>query len=108
MILSKIVSVFTKNIKNRYLSQRLNLTLKHLALQQGISKECVHWDIQTNSWTVSGSTVLASNATHTTCSFSYLSTYAVVRAQSGPATPSQPLILLIARSHKLTSIASIS
>ena len=40
MILSKIVSVFTKNIKNRYLSQRLNLTLKHLALQQGISKVC--------------------------------------------------------------------
>ena len=71
-------------------------------------QECVHWDIQTNSWAVSGSRVLASNATHTTCSFSYLSTYAVVRAQSGPATPSQPLLLLIARSHKLTSIASIS
>ena len=32
-ILSKIVSVFAKNVKNRFMPKGLNLTLKHLALQ---------------------------------------------------------------------------
>ena len=42
-ILSKIVSVFAKNVKNRFMPEGLNLTLKHLALQKGNPKVCVHY-----------------------------------------------------------------
>ena len=42
-------------------------------------QECVHWDLHTNFWTVEGAATLASNASHTTCSFNYLSTYAVMQ-----------------------------
>jgi len=80
-ILSKIVSVFAKNVKNRFMPEGLNLTLRHLALQKGIAKECVHWDIHTNSWTKSGGSTVASNETHTSCFFNYLSTYAVIEKE---------------------------
>ena len=42
-ILSKVVSVFAKNVKNRFMPEGLNLTLKHLALQKGIPKVCGHY-----------------------------------------------------------------
>ena len=42
-ILSKIVSVFAKNVKNRFMPEGLNLTLKHLALQKGIPKVRGHY-----------------------------------------------------------------
>ena len=37
MILSKVVSVFSKNSKNRFLPEALNLTMKHLSRQKGVS-----------------------------------------------------------------------
>ena len=42
-------------------------------------QECVHWDLHTNFWTTEGAVTLASNASHTICSFTYLSTYAVMQ-----------------------------
>ena len=42
-------------------------------------QECVHWDLHTNFWTTEGAVTLATNASHTVCSFNYLSTYAVMR-----------------------------
>ena len=47
-------------------------------------QECVHWDIQSHRWVSEGNQIVASNATHSTCHFSYLSTYAVIRAQVWP------------------------
>ena len=44
-------------------------------------QECVHWDLHTNFWTTEGAVTLASNASHTVCSFNYLSTYAVMRTR---------------------------
>merc|ERR1719173_14000 len=52
--------------------------MKHLFYRKGINKECVHWDLHTNYWTTKGSSTISSNDTHTTCSFQYLSTYAVM------------------------------
>ena len=40
---------------------------------------CVHWDIQSHWWVETGNTLLHSNATHSTCHFTYLSTYAIIR-----------------------------
>ena len=47
-------------------------------------QECVHWDIQSHRWVSGGNQLVASNSTHSTCHFSYLSTYAVIRAQVSP------------------------
>ena len=45
-------------------------------------QECVHWDLHTNFWTTEGATTLGSNASHTICSFNYLSTYAVMQTRN--------------------------
>ena len=37
-ILSQVVSVFAKNVKNRYMSEGINITLKHLAVQKDVKK----------------------------------------------------------------------
>ena len=57
-------------------------------------QECVHWDLHTNFWTTEGAVTLATNASHTVCSFNYLSTYAVMR-QRIPATDYDFLAVLI-------------
>ena len=38
LILSQVVSVFAKNVKNRYMSEGINITLKHLAVQKDVKK----------------------------------------------------------------------
>ena len=98
-ILSQVVSVFAKNVKNRFMSEGINITLRHLAVQNDVKKvrflfnslkdidqqkiqECVHWDLHTNFWTTEGATTLSSNASHTICSFNYLSTYAVMQTRN--------------------------
>ena len=37
-ILSQVVSLFAKNVKNRYMSEGINITLKHLAVQKNVKK----------------------------------------------------------------------
>jgi len=93
-ILSKIVSVFAKNVKNRFMPEGLNLTLKHLALQKGNPKACVHWDIHTNMWTKAGCSTISSNETHTTCLFNYLSSYAVVQVKEDKTSTKVVAILV--------------
>ena len=46
-----------------------------------IFQVCAHWDIQSHRWVETGNVLLHSNATHSTCHFTYLSTYAVIRSQ---------------------------
>ena len=42
-IVSKIVSLFAKNFRNRLLSTSLNLTMEHLSLQTGVGKVSGHF-----------------------------------------------------------------
>ena len=42
-IVSKIVSLFAKNFRNRLLSTSLNLTMEHLSLQAGVGKVSGHF-----------------------------------------------------------------
>ena len=39
-ILSQVVSVFAKNVKNRFMSEGINITLRHLAVQNDVKKVC--------------------------------------------------------------------
>ena len=40
-ILSQVVSVFAKNVKNRFMSEGINITLRHLAVQNDVKKVCI-------------------------------------------------------------------
>merc|ERR1719411_968322 len=95
-IVSMIVSVFSRTVKNRLLSRGLNLTVRHLSLQSpGIPKRCVHWDIQTQAWSEAGNTLLQTNSTHSSCHFKHLSTYAVLTDQGRNVEDQVTTILIL-------------
>ena len=37
-ILSQVVSLFSKNVKNRFMSEGINITMKHLAVEKEVKK----------------------------------------------------------------------
>merc|ERR1719320_177038 len=103
-LISKIVSVFAKNVKNIFMSEGLQLTLKHVALHKDTLKKCVHWDIHTNSWTTNGCSLISTNETHTTCLFKYLSTYTVIEVEE--AEESMKVVVTLIAS--LTAIFAVT
>ena len=70
-------------------------------------QECVHWDIQSHRWSGAGSWLVQTNSSHSTCHFTYLSTYAVIRARVSPVVTQirrniqQPLLVPNTRLHQL-------
>ena len=95
-IVSKIVSVFSKNAKNLFLpGPPLNLTFRHIILDSG-KRVCTHWDIHKNTWSTEGCVTQETNETHTHCSCQYLSTYAVLQKQSGSSIMDNTTVWIIA------------
>ena len=107
-IVSKIVSVFSKNAKNLFLpGPPLNLTFRHIILDSG-KRVCTHWDIHKNTWSTEGCVTQETNETHTHCSCQYLSTYAVLQKQSGSSIMDNTTVWIIILSlSTLTVIITI-
>ena len=58
-------------------------------------QECVHWDIQSHRWSGAGSWLVQTNTSHSTCHFTYLSTYAVIRSRVSLMRGSQYYIITL-------------
>ena len=60
---------------------KLSEKSSYLKFNETFFQECVHWDIQSHRWSGAGSWLVQSNASHSVCHFTYLSTYAVIRSR---------------------------
>ncbi|XP_071031337.1 adhesion G protein-coupled receptor E5-like isoform X2 [Oncorhynchus clarkii lewisi] len=87
-ISSKVVTAFVSNPATDHLTQPVILTFKHLQVRaesMEMNYTCVFWSEgrvheEGGAWSRSGCTKVTSNATHTVCSCSHLSSFAVLMA----------------------------
>uniref|UniRef100_A0A4W5KXP2 Uncharacterized protein n=1 Tax=Hucho hucho TaxID=62062 RepID=A0A4W5KXP2_9TELE len=87
-ISSKVVTAFVSNPATDHLAQPVSLTFKHLQVRAEsaeMSYTCVFWSegrVQEagGAWSRRGCTKVTSNATHTVCSCTHLSSFAVLMA----------------------------
>ncbi|XP_042168486.1 adhesion G protein-coupled receptor E5 isoform X3 [Oncorhynchus tshawytscha] len=87
-ISSKVVTAFVSNPATDHLTQPVILTFKHLQVRaesMEMNYTCVFWSEgrvheEGGAWSRHGCTKVTSNATHTVCSCSHLSSFAVLMA----------------------------
>ncbi|XP_042171242.1 adhesion G protein-coupled receptor E5-like isoform X3 [Oncorhynchus tshawytscha] len=84
-ISSKVVTAFVSNPATEQLTKPVILTFRHLQVRAESSEmnySCVFWRVheEGGAWSRSGCTKVTSNATHTVCSCSHLSSFAVLMA----------------------------
>uniref|UniRef100_A0A8C7JXQ0 CD97 antigen n=1 Tax=Oncorhynchus kisutch TaxID=8019 RepID=A0A8C7JXQ0_ONCKI len=85
---SKVVTAFVSNPATEHLTQPVILTFRHLQVRAESSEmnyTCVFWSEgrvheEGGAWSSRGCTKVTSNATHTVCSCSHLSSFAVLMA----------------------------
>uniref|UniRef100_UPI001EAEF485 adhesion G protein-coupled receptor E1-like n=1 Tax=Oncorhynchus gorbuscha TaxID=8017 RepID=UPI001EAEF485 len=87
-ISSKVVTAFVSNPATEHLTKPVILTFKHLQVRaesMEMNYTCVFWSEgrvqeEGGAWSSRGCTKITSNATHTVCSCSHLSSFAVLMA----------------------------
>ncbi|XP_040043009.2 adhesion G protein-coupled receptor E5 [Gasterosteus aculeatus] len=79
-VTSTIVSVVVSNPSTQNLSRSVNITLRHLQNITGdVSYICAYWN-ESGAWSTDGCYQRTSNKTHTECTCSHLSSFAVLVA----------------------------
>uniref|UniRef100_W5MV40 GAIN-B domain-containing protein n=2 Tax=Lepisosteus oculatus TaxID=7918 RepID=W5MV40_LEPOC len=76
-MISDVITATLPKTKTTNLSEPVNFTLKHTKshLENGLLT-CVYW--KETVWSVKGCTATYSNETHTVCSCTHLSTFALI------------------------------
>ncbi|XP_066566299.1 adhesion G protein-coupled receptor E3-like [Amia ocellicauda] len=80
---SQIVTVVIGQKKNQNLSQPINITFQHNQIKgERETVQCVYWKHEGNysSWSTEGCKEVHSNPTHTVCSLTHLSSFALIMA----------------------------
>lgn len=95
---SQVVTVLVGNTKTESLPEPVMLTFKHLQkgeVSKGQNFSCVYWDKSQNggSWSVEGCVKAEFNSTHATCTWTHMSSFAVLMALY-PVQDSFQLVLI--------------
>ncbi|XP_071401630.1 adhesion G protein-coupled receptor E5-like [Centroberyx affinis] len=87
-VFSKVVSAVVSNPSTQHLNQHVNLTFRHLKMEErsSVSFICAYWQAgpggqdEGGVWSTDGCYNHSSNATHTVCRCEHLSSFAVLMA----------------------------
>ncbi|XP_061079086.1 adhesion G protein-coupled receptor L1 isoform X2 [Conger conger] len=96
-----IAASINKESSRVFLTEPVVFTLRHLQLENHFSPNCSFWNYSersmTGQWSSQGCRLLETNHTHTTCSCSHLTNFAVLMAHHEPAYPGRmhELILFV-------------
>ncbi|XP_076122860.1 adhesion G protein-coupled receptor L1 [Alosa pseudoharengus] len=86
-----IAASINKESSRVFLTEPVVFTLKHLELENHYSPNCSFWNYSersmTGQWSSQGCKLLDTNSTHTTCSCSHLTNFAVLMVQHEPDYP---------------------
>uniref|UniRef100_A0A671NZG0 Uncharacterized protein n=1 Tax=Sinocyclocheilus anshuiensis TaxID=1608454 RepID=A0A671NZG0_9TELE len=80
---SKVVTAVVSNAETKQLAEPVTLVFTHVeerAESGGVAYSCVYWDEAEGAWSGRGCERAESNSTHTVCSCSHLSSFAVLMA----------------------------
>ncbi|XDV16857.1 hypothetical protein PO909_016378, partial [Leuciscus waleckii] len=80
---SKVVTVVVSNPETKQLSEPVTLIFTHKqerAESEGVAYPCVFWNETVGAWSGKGCEKVWSNDTHTMCSYSHLSSFALLMA----------------------------
>ncbi|KAL6482409.1 hypothetical protein MHYP_G00104890 [Metynnis hypsauchen] len=82
---SRVVTVLVSNTKTEHLPEPVTLTFKHLqngAVSEQLNYSCVYWDETRDggAWSQKGCMTAEFNSTHAVCTWSHLSSFAVLMA----------------------------
>ncbi|XP_036423351.1 adhesion G protein-coupled receptor E5-like isoform X2 [Colossoma macropomum] len=79
---SKVVTAVVTNPDTAQLKKQIILTFSHLQQPSDRNQTCVFWDssLDGGAWSTKGCSVVSSNANHTVCSCTHLSSFAVLMA----------------------------
>ncbi|XP_051993609.1 adhesion G protein-coupled receptor E5-like isoform X2 [Xyrauchen texanus] len=80
---SRVVTAIISNPETKHLSDPVTLVFKHVqerAETKGMKYSCVYWNEAQGAWSGRGCVRAWSNSTHTVCSCSHLSSFAVLMA----------------------------
>ncbi|XP_051560104.1 adhesion G protein-coupled receptor E5-like isoform X2 [Myxocyprinus asiaticus] len=80
---SRVVTAVVSNPETKHLSDPVTLVFKHVqerAESKGMYYSCVYWNETQGAWSGRGCVRAWSNSTHTVCSCSHLSSFAVLMA----------------------------
>ncbi|XDV16879.1 hypothetical protein PO909_016395 [Leuciscus waleckii] len=80
---SKVVTVVVSNPETKQLSEPVTIIFTHeqeRAESEGVAYSCVFWNETEGAWSGKGCEKVWSNDTHTMCSYSHLSSFAVLMA----------------------------
>ncbi|XP_041959133.1 adhesion G protein-coupled receptor E1-like isoform X2 [Alosa sapidissima] len=87
---AKVVLVILPQVMVKRLSKPIILTLQHFNVSDPADEPaCVYWS--EGAWVTDGCSASESNSTHTVCSCSHLSTFALIM-QTNPNTESDPVV----------------
>ncbi|MCJ8746034.1 hypothetical protein PDJAM_G00137140 [Pangasius djambal] len=88
-----IAASINKESSRVFLTVPVVFTLKHLQLENHFSPNCSFWNYSersmTGQWSSQGCKLLDTNSTHTTCSCSHLTNFAVLMVQHEPSYQDQ-------------------
>ncbi|XP_018610090.1 adhesion G protein-coupled receptor L1-like isoform X2 [Scleropages formosus] len=96
-----IAASINKESSRVFLTEPVVFTMRHLQLENHFSPNCSFWNYSERSmvgqWSSQGCKLLDTNGTHTTCSCSHLTNFAVLMAFREPAYPGRmhELILFV-------------
>ncbi|XP_063076201.1 adhesion G protein-coupled receptor E5 isoform X2 [Engraulis encrasicolus] len=76
---SKVVTAAVSNKDTAQLKKNVTLTFHHLTSGE-VQRRCVYWDHGNSVWSERGCTMVMSDANHSICSCSHLSSFAVLMA----------------------------
>ncbi|XP_043113751.1 adhesion G protein-coupled receptor E5 isoform X2 [Puntigrus tetrazona] len=80
---SEVVTAVVSNTETKHLSEPVTLVFTHVedrAESGGVAYSCVYWNEYEGAWSNEGCVRAESNSTHTVCSCSHLSSFAVLMA----------------------------
>ncbi|XP_062400281.1 adhesion G protein-coupled receptor E3-like isoform X2 [Sardina pilchardus] len=87
---AKVVLIGLPQAMVKTLSKPINLTFQHFNVSDPADKPaCVYWS--EGAWATDGCSASESNSTHTVCSCTHLSTFAMIM-QTNPTTESDPVV----------------
>uniref|UniRef100_A0A4W4HK15 Adhesion G protein-coupled receptor L1a n=1 Tax=Electrophorus electricus TaxID=8005 RepID=A0A4W4HK15_ELEEL len=99
---SHVISASMNKESSRvFLTEPVTFTLRHLQLENHFSPNCSFWNYSEHSmmgqWSSQGCRLVHTNNTHTTCSCSHLTNFALLMSHQQPAYPGgvQGLILFV-------------
>lgn len=75
---SKVISASLGNGRHIELSQMVQVTMKHLQIENVTNPACVFWDYTLHGWSPEGCQVEWSNSSHTGCACSHLTNFAIL------------------------------